>query len=52
MRRQAQAIAERIGTEERKKAAQRLIEGLDARKGTVPRGFVRQAVREKRKPRS
>jgi len=44
-----QAIVERIEREERKKAAQGLLEGL--RKHVVPKGFINQAIRETRKTR-
>ena len=43
-----EAIAERIEREERKKAAGRLLESLDARKHTVPKGFIAQTIRETR----
>lgn len=38
-----QAIVERIEQEERKRAAQALLEGI--RKHVVPRGFMNQAIR-------
>lgn len=46
-----QAIVERIEREERKKAAQGLLEGLRIRKHVVPKGFINQAIRETRKTR-
>ena len=46
-----QAIVERIEREERKKAAQGLLESLRIRKHVVPKGFINQAIRETRKTR-
>jgi post-segregation antitoxin (ccd killing protein) len=46
-----EAIAERIEREERKKAADELIESLKARKHGVPKGFIQQTIRETRKTR-
>jgi len=46
-----EAITERIAREERKKAADELIESLKARKHVVPKGFIEQTIRETRKTR-
>jgi post-segregation antitoxin (ccd killing protein) len=46
-----QAIVERIEREERKKAAEGLLEGLSARRHVVPKGFINQAIRETRRTR-
>jgi post-segregation antitoxin (ccd killing protein) len=46
-----QAISERIEREERRKAAQELLNDLHVRKHPVPKGFVNEAVRETRKTR-
>ena len=46
-----QAIVERIEREERKKAAQELLNDLHTRKHLVPKGFINQTVRETRKTR-
>jgi len=46
-----QAIAERIEREERKNAAQELLESLQTHKHVVPKGFINQAIRETRKTR-
>jgi post-segregation antitoxin (ccd killing protein) len=44
-----EAIEERIEREERRKAAQELLEGIH--KHVVPRGFINQTIRETRKAR-
>jgi post-segregation antitoxin (ccd killing protein) len=46
-----EAIVERIEREERKKAAQELLEGIHIRKHVVPKGFINQTIRETRKAR-
>ena len=46
-----QAIVERIEREERKKAAQELLNDLHTGKHLVPKGFINQAIRETRKTR-
>ena len=46
-----EAIEERIEREERRKAAQELLEGIRIRKHVVPRGFINQAIRETRRTR-
>ena len=45
------AIAARIELEERKKAAAKLLEGLQRGEHRVPKGFVNEAIRETRKAR-
>ena len=44
-----ESIAERIDREERKKAAQELLEDIRTRKHVAPRGFINQTIREARK---
>lgn len=46
-----EAIAERIEREERRKAAEKLLESLEEREHVVPRGFIDQTIREARKAR-
>jgi len=46
-----EAIEERIEREERRKAAQELLEGIRIRKHVVPRGFINQTIRETRRTR-
>ena len=46
-----EAVEERIEREERRKAAQELLEGIRIRKHVVPRGFINQAIRETRRTR-
>ncbi len=46
-----ESIAERIEREERKKAAQELLEDIRKRKHVAPRGFINQTIREARKTR-
>jgi post-segregation antitoxin (ccd killing protein) len=46
-----EAIEERIEREERRKAAQELLEGIHTRKHVVPRGFINQTIRETRRTR-
>jgi len=46
-----ETIVERIEREERKKAAQELLEDIRTRKHVVPRGFINQTIREARKTR-
>ena len=46
-----EAIEERIEREERRKAAQQLVEEIRLRKHIVPRGFINQTIRETRKTR-
>jgi len=46
-----QAIVERIEREERKSAAAKLLESLEARKPTVPKGFIDKTIRETRQTR-
>jgi post-segregation antitoxin (ccd killing protein) len=46
-----EAIEERIEREERRKAAQELLEGIHIRKHVVPRGFINQTIRETRRTR-
>ena len=46
-----ESIAERIEREERKKAAQELLEDTRMRKHVAPRGFINQTIRESRKTR-
>jgi hypothetical protein len=41
----------RIELEERKKAAAKLLEGLQRRGSRVPKGFVNESIRETRKAR-
>jgi len=46
-----ESIAERIEREERKKAAQELLEDMRTRKHIAPRGFINETIRETRKTR-
>ena len=46
-----ESIAERIEREERKKAAQELLEDIRTRKHVAPSGYINQAIREARKAR-
>lgn len=46
-----EAIEERIEREERRKAAQELLESIRIRKHVVPRGFINQTIRETRRTR-
>jgi len=46
-----EAIAERIEREERRKAAEKLLESLQVRERLVPKGFINEAVRETRRTR-
>ncbi len=46
-----ESIAERIEREERKKAAQELLEDIRASKHVAPREFINQTIREARKTR-
>lgn len=46
-----ESIAERIEREERKKAAQELLDDIRTRKHVAPRGFINQTIREARKAR-
>jgi hypothetical protein len=46
-----ESIAERIEREERKKAAQELLDDIRTRKHVVPKGFINQTIRESRKTR-
>jgi post-segregation antitoxin (ccd killing protein) len=46
-----EAIEERIEREERRKAAQELLEGIHIHKHVVPRGFINQTIRETRRTR-
>jgi post-segregation antitoxin (ccd killing protein) len=46
-----ESIRERIEREERKRAAQELLEDIRKRKHVAPRGFINQTIREARKAR-
>jgi len=46
-----QAIVERIEREERKRAAAKLLESLEASKQRVPKGFINKTIREIRQAR-
>jgi len=46
-----QAILERIEREERKSAAAKILESLEAKKLKVPKGFIEKTIREMRKNR-
>jgi len=46
-----QAIRRRIELEERRRAAERLLEDLRAGKHAVPKGFINKAIREMRETR-
>jgi hypothetical protein len=46
-----EAILERIEQEERKKAANELLEDLKTRRHVVPKGFIDRAIRDTRKTR-
>ncbi|MEM2865365.1 MAG: hypothetical protein QXR65_08905 [Candidatus Bathyarchaeia archaeon] len=43
-----EAIHRRIELEERKKAAEKLLQDLKARKHVVPEGFINRSIREQR----
>ena len=45
------AIRRRVDMEERRRAAERLLEDLRAGKHVVPKGFIDQSIREMRKAR-
>jgi predicted DNA-binding protein len=45
------AIEDRIEREERRKAAQELLDRIRTRKHVVPRGFINQTIRETRRTR-
>jgi len=46
-----QAIRQRIELEERRKAAEKLLEGLKAGKPVAPKGFINKTIREMREAR-
>ena len=46
-----QAIRQRIELEERRKAAEKLLEGLKTGKPVVPKGFINKTIREMREAR-
>lgn len=43
-----EAIRRRVELEERRKAAENLLEGLKARRHVVPSGFINETIREMR----
>ncbi len=45
------AIRRRVELEERKRMAERLVEGLEKGEAEVPRGFIDEAIRETRETR-
>ena len=46
-----EAIRRRVELEERKKAAEKLLDGLRLRRCVVPSGFINEAIREMREAR-
>ena len=46
-----EAIRRRIELEERREAAERLLDGLKARKHVAPKGFINETLREMREAR-
>jgi len=46
-----EAIRRRVELEERKRMAERLVEGLEKGEAEVPRGFIDEAIRETRETR-
>jgi len=46
-----EAIRRRVELEERRRAAERLLEGLRAGKHVVPKGFINETIREMREAR-
>lgn len=46
-----EAIRRRVEMEERRRAAERLLEGLRAGRHVVPKGFINEAIREAREGR-
>lgn len=46
-----EAIRRRVELEERKNAAEKLLEDLKARKHVVPKGFINETIREMREAR-
>jgi len=46
-----EAIRRRVELEERRRAAERLLEGLRAGKHVVPKGFINKTIREMREAR-
>lgn len=44
-----EAIRHRIKLEERRAAAEKLVEGLKSGKPTVPKGFINETLRKSRK---
>ena len=46
-----EAIRRRVELEERKRAAEKLLEGLKTRKHVVPKGFINKTIRETRETR-
>lgn len=46
-----EAIRQRIELEERRKAAEKLLESLKAGKHVVPKGFINKTIREMREAR-
>ena len=44
-----EAIRHRIKLEERRAAAEKLVEGLKSGKPTVPKGFINETLRKNRK---
>lgn len=46
-----EAIRRRVELEERKRVAEKLLEGLKTRKHVVPKGFINRTIRETRETR-
>ncbi len=46
-----EAIRRRVDLEERRRAAEKLLEGLRAGKHVVPKGFINETIREMREAR-
>ena len=46
-----EAIRRRVELEERREAAERLLEGLKAKKPVAPKGFINETLREMREAR-
>ena len=46
-----EAIRRRVELEERRRAAERLLEGLKMRKHVAPKGFINKTIREMREAR-
>jgi len=46
-----EAIRRRVELEERRRAAEKLLEGLRAGKHVVPKGFINETIREMREAR-